>query len=138
MSSSPDRSRNAGKRRDKARDQRLGHWAESFAAWSLMLKGYRIIDRRYAAAGGEIDLVARRRDLIIFVEVKARADVERARAAINGFKIERISRAARAWVSRRDGEAQARLNHSYRVDAVLVAPWRWPQHVEDIATIEGL
>lgn len=45
--------------------------AESRAAAYLMAKGYRILAKRYRTPHGEIDIVARRRNLIAFVEVKA-------------------------------------------------------------------
>ena len=47
----------------------------------LRLKGYRVLARRFAAAGGEIDLVVRRGDTIAFVEVKARDDLDAAASA---------------------------------------------------------
>src|ERR1700741_4417890 len=47
--------------------------AESRAALLLMAKGYRIAARRWKSPVGEIDIVARRRNLLGFVEVKARA-----------------------------------------------------------------
>ena len=50
--------------------------AEWVAALLLRLKGYRVLDRRFAAAGGEIDLVARRGATIAFVEVKARDELD--------------------------------------------------------------
>ena len=39
---------------------------------ALMLKGYRIVARRHRTKLGEIDLIARRGDLVLIVEVKAR------------------------------------------------------------------
>jgi putative endonuclease len=47
--------------------------AESRAAALLMAKGYRILAKRYRTPHGEIDLIAKRRNLIAFVEVKAPA-----------------------------------------------------------------
>ncbi|UQD73074.1 YraN family protein [Bradyrhizobium japonicum] len=55
---------------------RTGISAESRAAAYLMAKGYRILARRYRTPHGEIDIVARRRNLIAFVEVKARATLD--------------------------------------------------------------
>jgi len=52
----------------------LGLRAEDVTAWWLRLSGYRIVARRLRSAAGEIDLVARRRDVVAFVEVKARTD----------------------------------------------------------------
>jgi putative endonuclease len=45
--------------------------AEARAAAYLMVKGYRILARRFRTPYGEIDIVARRRHLLAFVEVKA-------------------------------------------------------------------
>ena len=52
---------------------RVGLSAESRAAAYLIAKGYRILARRWKTPLGEIDIVARRRYTLIFVEVKARA-----------------------------------------------------------------
>jgi hypothetical protein len=52
---------------------RLGLSAESRAAGFLIAKGFRILARRWKSPLGEIDIVARRRHLLVFVEVKARA-----------------------------------------------------------------
>ena len=55
---------------------RTGLSAESRAAAYLMLKGYRILAKRFRTPHGEIDIVARRRHLLVFVEVKARASLD--------------------------------------------------------------
>src|SRR5580693_309577 len=54
---------------------RAGLSAETRAAAYLMAKGYRILARRFRTPYGEIDLVARKRNLVAFVEVKARASL---------------------------------------------------------------
>ena len=59
-----------------------GRWAESLAAWSLRLRGYRIVARRFRTPLGEIDLIAQRGRLVAFVEVKARTDLEQALVAL--------------------------------------------------------
>jgi len=104
---------------------RRGRLAEALALAALLLKGYRPIARRFSAAGGEIDLIVRRGGLIAFVEVKARGDFDAALAAIDPRKRERFSRAARAWLARTPKAA----GFSYRADAVLVVPGRWPRHL---------
>src|SRR5512132_1023946 len=50
---------------------RLGLSAETRAAAMLLAKGFRIVARRWRSPVGEIDLVARRGRLLVFVEVKA-------------------------------------------------------------------
>src|ERR1700753_190103 len=54
---------------------RLGLSAESRAAMLLIAKGFRIAARRFKTPIGEIDIVARRRRDLVFVEVKARDDL---------------------------------------------------------------
>ncbi len=101
-----------------------GHWAEAVALVFLVLKGYRPLARRFAAAGGEIDLVVRRGDTIVFVEVKARGAMADALTAITATKRRRFSRAARAWLARHPAAA----SRTWRADAVYLAPWTWPRH----------
>ncbi len=50
----------------------VGLSAESRAAAYLIATGYRIVARRFRTPVGEVDIVARRRDVLVFVEVKAR------------------------------------------------------------------
>jgi putative endonuclease len=102
-----------------------GHWAERVALAVLVLKGYRQLARRYSASGGEIDLIVKRGDTIVFVEVKARDVIDSALIAISAQKRERFSRAARAWISRNPWAAAK----TFRADAVFVAPGRWPRHL---------
>src|SRR5438309_8730813 len=76
---------------------RLGLSAESRAAAYLIAKGFRILARRWRSPLGEIDIVARRRDLLIFVEVKARASLDEAAESVTGRQKRRIVGAAEAW-----------------------------------------
>ena len=116
--------------RQKARA--FGLQAESAASLWLGLKGYRIVARNVVAPGGEIDLVARRGGLIVFVEVKARPTLDQAFFAINSAKAARISRAARFWLAANGWAAGG----AFRGDAVYVAPWRRPRHVEDAVPLD--
>lgn len=52
----------------------LGAKYEALAADYLIGQGYRIIEKNYRCRSGEIDLVARDKDYLVFVEVKYRAD----------------------------------------------------------------
>jgi putative endonuclease len=102
-----------------------GRWAEHVALAVLLLKGYRVLARRYAASGGEIDLIVKRGETIAFVEVKARGVLDDALTSIGTQKRRRFSRAARAWLARNRWAA----GRVYRADAVFVAPGRWPRHL---------
>jgi putative endonuclease len=52
--------------------KRIGSWGEELAAEKLRSEGYVILEQNYRTPYGELDLVARRADLVIFVEVKTR------------------------------------------------------------------
>jgi putative endonuclease len=109
-----------------------GHRAERIALLFLLFKGYRPLARRYAAAGGEIDLIVTRGDTVAFVEVKARGAMDDALGAITATKRRRFSRAARVWLARHQWAA----TKTWRADAVFVAPRRWPQHIEAAFELE--
>jgi len=121
---------------DRAADQaarrygayRRGHRSEWLAALALMLKGFRIVARRYKTKLGEIDLIARRGDLVLIVEVKARPTLEEAMDAIGRQSERRIEAAADLWLARQPDFARL----SMRFDMVAVLPRRWPVHVEDV------
>ena len=117
---------------DRQRAEKRGRRAESLAAIMLMLKGYRILERRARTPAGEIDLIAKRGKLIAFVEVKARKTVIVALEAVTPRAQSRISRAAELWMARRSDFA----DHDWRFDIVAVLPGRflyfgWPKHFPD-------
>jgi putative endonuclease len=99
--------------------------AESRAAALLMAKGYRILAKRFRTPHGEIDLVAKRRNLVAFVEVKARATLDDAAFAVTPRQQARIINAAQAWLVAHPDYAEFEL----RFDAILIAPRRLPRHL---------
>ena len=103
---------------------RTGLSAESRAAADLMAKGYRILAKRFRTPHGEIDLVAKRRNLITFVEVKARATLDDAAFAVTSRQKARIIDAAQAWLM-----AHPEPELELRFDAMLIAPRNLPRHV---------
>ena len=119
--------RQAAERRDRQAAQRRGRRAERRAAWWLRLKGYRILAQGFRAPVGEIDLVAKRGNVLAVVEVKARDSLDAARAAITPRQRERIARATLAFVQRHP--VLRRL--TVRYDAVLLVPGHRPRHIPD-------
>lgn len=99
--------------------------AESRAAALLMAKGYRILAKRFRTPHGEIDLVAKRRNLLAFVEVKARATLDEAAYALTPRQQARIINAAQAWLMAHPEHAEFEL----RFDVILIAPRRLPRHL---------
>src|SRR5258708_20028327 len=77
---------------------RTGISAESRAAAFLIAKGFRILARRWRSPVGEIDIVARRRALLIFVEVKARETLDEAAWSVTERQRARIIAAAQVWL----------------------------------------
>ena len=112
----------------RRRSYRRGHRGEWLAAVALMAKGFRILARRYRTKLGEIDLIARRGDLVLIVEVKARRTLVEAMEAVARESEHRIERAADLWLARQPDYGRL----SIRFDMVAVLPWRWPVHVENV------
>lgn len=103
---------------------RAGKRAETWAAWYLRARGFRILERgrrgRRGTGVGEIDLIAARGALLVFVEVKARASLEEARAAITPHQQKRLGKAAERYLAQASARAGRQL--AGRFDAVLVSP----------------
>jgi len=112
---------------------RFGLSAESRAAAYLIGKGFRILARRWKSPVGEIDIVAGRGSLLIFVEVKAREKLDDAAWSVTPRQQQRIAAAAEAWLAH---HPEAKFT-DIRFDAVLVAPGRLPQHIPAAFMAEG-
>jgi putative endonuclease len=111
---------------DERRDAfRLGLSAESRAAALLVAKGYRILARRWKSPVGEIDIVARRRKLLVFVEVKARDRFDDAAEAVTPQQQRRLIAAAEAWLATHPDH----VAEDMRFDVMLVVPGRMPRHM---------
>ena len=106
--------------------------AEAKAAAFLMAKGFRIAARRWKSPAGEIDIVARRGNLLVFVEVKARDNLDDAAFAVTERQQRRICAAAEAWLAAHPDDAMREM----RFDALLVAPRRLPRHIKAAFELE--
>lgn len=107
--------------------RKRGARAELVAVWLLRLKGYRIIGRNMRLPGGEIDIVAKRGRLLVFVEVKSRRTLWLACQAVAPRQWRRIEKAAGQFVAARGPLAKYR----WRFDVVALARWRKPRHIVD-------
>src|SRR5271155_4747865 len=114
-----------GPRRERVAAFRLGLSAESRAAVFLIAKAYRIVARRWRTPFGEIDIVARRRRALVFVEVKARDTIDEALEAVSRRGKSRIVGAAEFWLAQHPGDANAEI----RFDVIAVAPGKMPRHI---------
>jgi putative endonuclease len=103
-----------------------GRRGERLAGWWLRLKGWRILDRRVRTPAGEVDLVAKKGNLVAFVEVKARASAAELDFAIDERRLARVARAAEILMPRYAGPGD-----DIRVDVILIAPGTRPRHIEN-------
>ena len=100
--------------------QRAGDAAEDAAARHLAAHGCTLIERNVRYPEGELDLIARERELIVFVEVRMRRSSAfgGAAASVDRHKQKRLMRAAQHWLLGRYGE-------------------RWPACRFDVVTVAG-
>ena len=108
----------------RGRAEARGRRGESLAAWYLRLKGWRIVARRVKTPRGEIDLIARRGRTVAFVEVKWRRSADDLALALDAYRLRRVIAAAEAVAVR-----YVRQGDEPRIDAILLAPGRWPRHI---------
>ena len=89
-----------------------GHRGEERAADFLRRRGYTVEAMNFACRGGEIDIIARRRGFLVFVEVKLRknADFAEAREYVTAAKQQKILIAAQTWMALHPTELQPRFD----------------------------
>jgi len=97
--------------------KKIGDMGEEKAVQYLKKQGYKILDRNYRCRFGEIDIIAKYKDYIVFIEVKTRRDISYGTPveSINKLKINRILKTLNFYLT------QNRIYDSnIRVDAVEV------------------
>jgi len=107
--------------------ERRGRQAERIAGWWLRLKGWTILDRRVRSGAGEIDLIARRGNLVAFVEVKARNNDAELDLAIDERRLARVAAAAESVAHR-----YLKPDDDMQIDVMLLAPGRAPRHLSNV------
>lgn len=98
---------------------KTGIWAEYYVAAYLALKGYRILGLRYKTPVGEIDIIARNKNTVVFVEVKYRQDGGDALYAVLPQSQRRIRRAAEHYMLVKSNESFT-LGDGMRFDVVAI------------------
>ena len=91
--------------------QRDGAAAENLAAAFLAARGLAVVERNFRCKGGEIDLVARDGDALVFVEVRYRRSgtFGGAAASVDALKQRRVLRAAQFYLAGR-GDVRCRCD----------------------------
>ena len=111
----------------------LGAEAEARAAQFLQRKGYRIAERNWTCRGGEIDLVCRDGDTLVFVEVRARKDAAHGSPleTVGDVKRRRLIRAASVYLTRKQLWDQPCRFDVVAIDGDVVT------HIEDAFQTSG-
>jgi putative endonuclease len=111
----------------------MRHWAETVAKRHLLLSGYALLAENYSVRGGEIDLVMKDRDIIVFIEVRQRASESHGTAAetITPRKIQKLQKTALSFLV----ETFQRDDLSVRFDAVLITGTEKEYRLEHLENI---
>jgi putative endonuclease len=120
------------------RRQRIGRAAEDLVAECLAASGWEIVERNARTRFGELDIVARDGETLVFVEVKAGRESsafgpERPVLGVDRRKQQRVRRLATAWMGER---REAPYYAEIRFDAVGVTFDR-TDHAVDVEHIRG-
>ena len=111
-----------------------GEAYEEQAAEFLKAAGFEIVDRNWSCPMGELDIVARKADLLVFAEVRARSNPGYGTPAdsVTPAKRAKIVKAAMAYIkARRPGAGE------YRFDVIAIVPGGEPEHIEEAFTADG-
>jgi len=78
---------------------KAGRRAENLACLYLRLKGYRILERRFKVRGGEVDIIAQKKNIIAMIEVKQRASASAAQMSVSADNQSRLMDAAEIYIN---------------------------------------
>lgn len=104
--------------------EKQGRESERWAATWLRLKGWQVLAERVKTPRGEIDLIARKRGLVAFIEVKWRKRREELDHAIDAYRLRRVAAAVECVAHEYAGAGE-----DIRVDVILLAPGAIPRHI---------
>jgi len=106
---------------------KLGILAEYIVVIMLVCKGYKILKLRYRNPAGEIDIIARKKLVICFIEVKARVKLDPNYELVSPKQIHRIRRAAALFIAQNSRYHQ----HDLRFDLVVLSTNNLPTHIQN-------
>ena len=107
-----------------------GYLVEKIVRVYLRLKGYKILEQNYRTEVGEIDIIAQRRGIIAFIEVKFRQTQHDALHAVPIKTQRRICRAAEHYIAHAHRYTQRNADKfTLRFDFIAVAPPYYIKHI---------
>lgn len=128
--------RENGKLRNNLYNKNVGSRAEELACRYLVSLGYKILERNYLIRGGEIDIIAKDKDYLVFVEVKARYshDFGLPIEAITPWKVKALLKTALFYIQKVGWG-----DKGYRLDVVCIdyAKSKEDPEIELIKNITG-
>lgn len=100
--------------------KQLGQWGEATAEKYLIERGYKILDRNYRTAIGELDIVARKNGILAFVEVKTRDAVNAnhflPEESVNPRKQSKLKKLSEVYIS----EHRYKGDQEWQIDVISV------------------
>lgn len=108
----------------KKQTYQFGIWAEKISILFLRLKGYQILQWRYKTRFGEIDILAKKSDVIVAIEVKARSSKALIEEVLHPKQVQRVQKAAQFFIS----QNPQFHNCDLRFDFIVVNKFFIPRH----------
>lgn len=96
----------------KQQNKMTGNEGERLASESLQIKGYQILARNYRSKWGEIDIIAKINNIVVFVEVKTKTTDKFGEPweMINHWKVEQVKKIGEVWCREYGWEGRVRLD----------------------------
>lgn len=108
-----------------------GIWAEYYASAFLLIKGYRILYVRYKTKVGEVDIIAKKGKVLVFIEVKYRVNLETALSAVLPTAQKRIRRAAEHFLISKKAKESLNLDTQIRFDVIGITKNNKIRHIHN-------
>lgn len=115
---------------------KTGYFIEKLVRLYLRLKGYKILEKNYKTKLGEIDIIAKKKSCLAFIEVKYRQTKNDALYALPTKSQTRILRAAELYLSQNQAYTQRNDdNFTLRFDFIACAPPYYIKHIPNAWTM---
>ncbi len=115
-----------GKNQKKIKSYYFGKFSEHLAIIFLLLKGYKIIKKDHQSYFGQIDIIAKKQDILVIVEVKARKIVNSVEEVLSFNQQNRIKESALDFFAKN----KKYQNLGIRFDLILIKPFTAPIHLK--------
>lgn len=110
----------------------IGKLGEDLACKYLQTKGYKIIERNFEARQGEIDIIAKDQEELVFIEVKTRSNIAYGKPAeaVNEIKQNHLIKTIEYYIYSRHLE-----DEFIRIDIIEIYLWKNKYRVNHIKQV---